>query len=73
MNNHIHVLWQDRKYQIWERNALSVSLWAQAVFEQKHDYIYSIPAAAGICRFAGDYKYSSASFYIRDTSGIYIN
>jgi REP element-mobilizing transposase RayT len=41
----------DRKYQIWERNALSVSLWTQAVFKQKLDYIHLNPVTAGICRY----------------------
>jgi hypothetical protein len=40
-NNHKEVLEtfkvkaSDRTYQIWERNALSTSLWSQAVFKQK--------------------------------------
>ncbi len=59
---------KDRKYQIWERNALSVSLWTQSVFKQKLGYIHSNPVAAGVCSFAEDYKYSSASFYIKNTS-----
>lgn len=51
-----------------ERNALNVSLWTQAVFKQKLRYIHSNPVAAGICRFAEEYKYSSASFYLKNTS-----
>ncbi len=54
----------DRKHQIWERNALSVSLWAQPVFKQKVDYIHSNPVVAGICKFPEDYRYSSAAFYL---------
>ena len=44
-NNHKTVLEkflvkaQDRKYQVWERRPLSVSLWNQLVFKQKLDYI----------------------------------
>ena len=53
----------DRKYQIWERNALSVSLWTQAVFKQKLGYIHANPVVAGLCRFPEEYRYSSASFY----------
>jgi REP element-mobilizing transposase RayT len=53
----------DRKYQIWERNALSISLWSQSVFKQKLDYIHANPVVAGLCRFPEEYKYSSAAFY----------
>ncbi len=60
----------DRKYQTWERNPLSVSLWSQPVFKQKHNYIHSNPVVAGICKFPEECKYSSASFYIKaDTNG----
>jgi len=53
-NNHQNVLEifkvtaADRKYQIWERNALSISLWTQVVFKQKIDYIHSNPVSAGL-------------------------
>ena len=56
-NNHQEVLGifkvkaSDRKYQIWERNPLSVSLWSQPVFKQKVDYIHSNPVVAGIFKF----------------------
>ena len=68
-NNHKEVLEKflvkatDRKYQIWERNALSVSLWTKAVFKQKLDYIHANPVVAGLCRFPEEFKYSSAIFY----------
>ncbi len=73
-NNHQEVLEifkvkaSDRKYQVWERNALSVSLWSQSVFKQKVDYIHSNPVVAGICRFPEEYKYPSASFYLKADS-----
>ncbi len=72
-NNHKEVLEifrvkaSDRTYQIWERNALSTSLWNQAVFKRKLNYIHRNPVVAGLCRFPGDYKYSSASFYGKAT------
>jgi len=47
---------------------LGISLWTQPVFKQKLDYIHSNPVAAGICRFAEEYRYSSASFYLKGTS-----
>ncbi len=73
-NNHQEVLEifkvkaSDRKYQIWERKPLSISLWTQPVFKQKLDYIHSNPVVAGLCSYPEDYKYSSASFYIKANS-----
>lgn len=67
-NNHKEVLEQfmvkasDRTYQIWERNALSTSLWTHSVFQQKLQYIHHNPVVVGLCRFPEEYKYSSASF-----------
>jgi len=54
---------KDRRYQFWERNALSIELRTEKVFKQKLEYIHQNPVRAGICRFAEDYKYSSAKFY----------
>ena len=48
---------KDRKYQIWERNPLSIDLWTNKVFMQKMEYIHNNPVAAGICVYAEDYKY----------------
>ncbi|MCA6400621.1 MAG: transposase, partial [Cytophagales bacterium] len=42
---------KDRKYQVWERNSLSVPLWTPKVFEQKLDYIHNNPVQAGLCKF----------------------
>ena len=36
----------DRKYQVWERKPLSISLWTQSVFKQKLDYIHLNPVVA---------------------------
>ena len=54
---------QDRKYQFWERNALSVELRNHKVFLQKVRYIHENPVRAGICKLPEEYKYSSALFY----------
>ena len=68
-NNHTKVLEmmrvdaKDRKYQVWERNALSISLFNRNVFLQKLDYIHYNPVRAGLCVLPEEYKYSSASFY----------
>ena len=73
-NNHKEVLEifivkaSDRKYQVWERKPLSISLWTQSIFKQKLDYIHSNPVVAGLCSYPEDYKYSSASFYIKASS-----
>ena len=67
--NHPKVLAQfkveakDRKYQFWERNALSIELRRHTIFLQKLDYIHRNPVRAGICSLPEEYKYSSALFY----------
>ncbi|MBV9963753.1 MAG: transposase [Parafilimonas sp.] len=71
-NNHPQVLKlfqvdaKDRKYQIWERNALSIPLFNRSVFLQKLDYIHNNPVKAGVCVLPEVYTYSSASFYINE-------
>ncbi|MDB5132908.1 MAG: hypothetical protein JWR02_2657 [Mucilaginibacter sp.] len=56
---------KDRQYQFWERNALSVDLWSEPVFEQKLDYIHNNPLQDKwqLALYPEDYKYSSARFY----------
>lgn len=39
---------KDRKYQFWERNALSVEIWTEKVFLQKLKYIHANPVRAGL-------------------------
>ena len=53
----------DRKYQFWERNALSVEIWSEKVFLQKLSYMHENPVRAGFCTNLTEYRYSSASFY----------
>ncbi len=53
----------DRKYQIWQRNPLSVDLWTKEVFIQKMEYIHYNAVTAGLCTYPEEYKYSSAKFY----------
>ncbi|MFN8283166.1 MAG: transposase [Chitinophagales bacterium] len=60
----VEVNLKDRKYQVWQRNSLSIELRSESVFNQKLDYIHNNPVKAGICILAEDYKYSSASYYI---------
>jgi len=40
----------------------------QPELKQKLDYIHSNPVAAGLCLYPEDYRYSSASFYIKAKS-----
>jgi hypothetical protein len=53
LNNHKDELQQylvnekDRKYQFWERNALSVEIWTEKVFLQKLKYIHENPVRLG--------------------------
>jgi len=54
---------QDRKYHFWKRNALSIELYNDKIFEQKLDYIHNNPVSAGICLHPEGYKFSSAAYY----------
>ena len=54
---------KDRKYQVWERNPLSIPLWSGPVIEQKLEYIHYNPVKAGLCKYPWEYTYSSAGFY----------
>ena len=70
-NNHPKVLAhffvdaKDRKYQIWERNLLSIELHRNEVLYQKLHYIHNNPVKVGLCIFPEDYHYSSALLYIK--------
>ncbi len=54
---------KDRKYQIWERNSLSLDLLTKEIFIQKMTYIHYNPVEAGLSGYPEKYKYSSAIFY----------
>jgi hypothetical protein len=58
----------DRKYQVWERNSLSVELRNPKIFKQKLEYIHSNPVKAGLCVLPEEYKYSSAEFYEKNVN-----
>lgn len=58
----------DREYQVWERNSLRISLWTNKVFDQKLDYMHMNPVRAGLCRYPEEYRYSSAGFYLLNSS-----
>ena len=54
---------KDRKYQVWERNPLSVDVYSEEALRTKLDYLHHNPVKANLCLQPEDYKYSSASFY----------
>jgi REP element-mobilizing transposase RayT len=56
---------KDRKYQIWQRNALSIDLYSPHVLEQKLDYIHNNPVQSKwmLSDDPTSYEYSSASYY----------
>lgn len=54
---------KDRKYQIWERNPLSVDLSSKNIFIQKMNYIHYNPVEARLASYSEQHKYSSAKFY----------
>lgn len=54
---------KDRQYQFWERNALSIELSTEKVFQQKLNYLHNNPVMAGLCTLPEQYRYSSASLY----------
>jgi putative transposase len=63
--NHFIVNKPDRKFQIWQRNPLSVLLYDNNVLHQKLDYIHQNPLQDKwlLAKTPEEYKYSSANFY----------
>ncbi len=55
---------KDRKYQFWERNALSIDIMSSEVFIQKLNYIHKNPLRANLCENETDYYYSSVKHYL---------
>ena len=55
---------KDRKFQIWQRNSLSIELRSKKVFDQKLKYIHNNLIKAKLCILEEDYKYSSSRHYI---------
>ena len=55
----------DRDYQFWERNSLSIDLWNEHTLIQKLNYIHSNPVKHPwhLSVVPEAYKYSSAKFY----------
>ena len=65
MHSILYVGAKDRKFQLWERNPLSVPLLSQSVVEQKIIYIHNNPVREKwmLAEEPHKYKYSSASYY----------
>lgn len=55
---------KDRKYQFWERNALSIDIMSSEVLIQKLNYIHKNPVKANLCSTETDYLYSSTKHYM---------
>ncbi len=55
----------DRKYQVWERNSLSIEIYSEKVFLQKMNYIHNNPVQSKwkLSNLPENYFYSSAAFY----------
>jgi putative transposase len=60
---HFLVNAKDRKYQVWERNPLSVDIWSREVMFQKLSYMHLNPVRARVCKYPEQYHWSSALFY----------
>ncbi|MCB9044775.1 MAG: transposase [Chitinophagales bacterium] len=59
----LHVNAKDRKYQVWQRNPLSVPVRSESVLKQKLNYIHENPVKANLCNLPEDYLFSSAKYY----------
>ncbi len=60
----------DRKFQVWERNSLSVDLFTEKVFLQKLDYVHNNPVQPkwNLAILPEEYEWSSAEFYETGTN-----
>ena len=54
---------KDKKYQIWERNVLSIEIHSNETMFPKIKYIHQNPVKAKIVTEEIDYKYSTALHY----------
>ncbi|MEP6685045.1 MAG: transposase [Parafilimonas sp.] len=57
---------QDRQYQFWKRDPLAICVSTEKIFISKLEYIHNNPVKEkwSLCKYAEDYKWSSAKFYI---------
>lgn len=57
----------DRNYQFWQRRSWRAQMFTREVLEQKLDYIHLNPVKARVVSREEDYKYSSASYYLKES------
>ncbi|HEX2787813.1 MAG TPA: transposase [Ignavibacteria bacterium] len=67
--NEFYVDAKDRKYQIWERNPLSIELISKEITEQKINYIHKNPLMPkwNLAEESHLYKYASTKYYLEGT------
>ena len=65
LRNLLKVTAPDRKYQVWERNSLSIVIYSEKVLIQKMNYLHNNPIQAkwNLADFPENYLYSSSRFY----------
>jgi putative transposase len=61
--------YRTQKFKIWEDSFDDICLFSKKVCEIKVEYIHENPCKAGMVKLPEDYKYSSASFYEKNTRG----
>ncbi|WP_339607324.1 transposase [uncultured Roseivirga sp.] len=68
LHHEFEVNLKDRKYQLWQRNPLSIDLYGRNVIEQKLEYIHNNPVQGKwmLSNEPASYPYSSACYYERD-------
>jgi putative transposase len=61
----LYVGLQDRKFQVWKRNSMSIDLITARFFDQKMDYIHSNPCQPhwNLANDPIEYRFSSARYY----------
>ena len=61
---------RDREYQIWERKPLTSRLPTEEIIVQKINYVHANPIRGkwNLCKEFIDYKYSSASYYYKESN-----
>jgi putative transposase len=66
--NSLHVGAKDRKYQAWQRNALSFPLVSDGFIDQKFIYIHANPVKAGLCTYPWECNIRVLIFIAEDKS-----
>jgi hypothetical protein len=56
----------DRERRFWQPSRHPEAIESEKFWQQKLDYIHTNPCRKGLVRRAGDWRYSSAAYYISD-------